>query len=88
MGTVEYELFARAIDENMRPDGTPARIAIVGNYDPTLDAVTLEDHFGVQLNTSVVDTWNFWRGIGWPYDSMADTVDLADPELPFIRRFS
>jgi hypothetical protein len=81
IGSMEYTLFARGIDENGRADGTPARFEIVGNYDPTLTSVTLTDHLGndVDINSGAVDTltWNFWKGEGWPYVTRLDTVDFA-----------
>jgi hypothetical protein len=87
---VEYEFSVRTIDEVGRPDGTPARAAIVGNFDPTLDSLRVSDHFGVPLDLSVVDTltWNFWRGQGWPYTSLLDTVDLSNPDFPFYKTFA
>lgn len=89
IGTVEYTFFVRGIDENSKPDGTPARVAIVGNYDPTLDNVTLEDQFGNQLDLATTDTltWNFWKGVGWPYSSPTDTIDFTRPSRPFKKTF-
>lgn len=91
IGSVEYDFFVRGIDENLRPDGTPARVSVVGNYDPTLTGVTFEDQLGNQIDVSsgVVDTltWNFWKGVGWPYTQLADTLDFLDPELPYFKRF-
>jgi hypothetical protein len=26
-------------------------------------------------------TWNFWKGVGWPYQSIYDTVDFSDPYI-------
>jgi hypothetical protein len=90
MGSVEYNFYARAVDEQGRGDGTPAHISIVGNFDPVLDEVSLEDHFGNQIDLAVLDTltWNFWRGVGWPYTTVDDTVDIADPDQPFIKEFA
>lgn len=91
IGTVEYDFYVRAVDENRRADGTPANVHIVGNYDPTLTNVTFEDHFGhlLDIDGVVVDTltWNFWRGVGWPYASTLDTVDVFDPDVPYIKHF-
>jgi hypothetical protein len=91
IGTVEYNFFVRGIDENLRPDGTPARVRVIGNYDPTLTSVTFQDHLGneVDINSGAVDTltWNFWKGVGWPYTSGFDTLDIFDPELRFFKRF-
>ncbi|MGD8414198.1 MAG: hypothetical protein PVF33_08190, partial [Candidatus Latescibacterota bacterium] len=77
IGSLNYELFARAVDELGRPDGTPPSIDIVGNWPPTLDSVAIVDHLGNSLDLSVVDTltWNFWMGEGFPYECECDTVD-------------
>jgi hypothetical protein len=75
IGSLEYEWYARGIDENGTPDGTPPFFRIVGNYDPTIDITFMADHFGKPLNVAVVDTmtWNFYKGIGWPYNAETDT---------------
>jgi hypothetical protein len=89
IGSSEYDLFVRAVDENFLSDQTPARVSIIGNFDPVLDDVSVEDHFGDLLNLAVHDTltWNFWRGKGWPYDSLLDTVDVFSPGYPFYKTF-
>jgi hypothetical protein len=90
IGSVEYTFYARGIDENDRPDGTPARVEIVGNYDPTLESVSLFDHLGNEVDispgTTGIVTWNFWKGIGWPYSSLQDTVDFAGGG-DYVKRF-
>ena len=77
IGSLNYELLARALDEHDRPDGTPPSIRIVGNYSPRLDSVAVQDHLGNRLDLSIVDTlrWNFWMGEGYPYQCECDTVD-------------
>jgi hypothetical protein len=78
MGSLDYDLYVRALDEHERADGTPPSIHIVGNYQPVLDSVAVEDHLGnrIDLSTFSTLTWNFWKGKGWPYVCMCDTVDL------------
>lgn len=80
IGSFEYDVQAVAVDENLTRDGTPATVHVIGNYDPTLDTFTMEDQFGAPVNTAVVDTvvWNFYKGIGWPYDAESDTVQTDD----------
>ena len=56
----------------------------------------------VDLGGGVVDTlrWNFWKGTSagidpfsglprsaWPYQAGTDTVDVGDPEAPYIKRY-
>lgn len=76
IASFEYDLMASAKDENGTRDGTPATVHIIGNYDPTLDTFAMEDHLGNPVNTAAIDTveWNFYKGIGWPYTSLSDTV--------------
>jgi hypothetical protein len=78
IGSLNYELYARAVDEFDRPDGTPPSVKVIGNFVPTLDSVAVVDHLGNSLDLSIVDTlrWNFFKGIGWPYQCRCDTVDF------------
>lgn len=80
IGSFEYDVKAVAVDENGTRDGTPASVHVIGNYDPTLDTYAMQDHFGAPMNTTTVDTlvWNFYKGIGWPYDAPSDTVQTDD----------
>ena len=80
IGSLNYELLARALDEHSRPDGSPPSIEIVGNFAPTLDSVAVEDHLGNRLDLSIVDTitWSFWKGEGYPYECECDTVDRSE----------
>jgi hypothetical protein len=79
IGSLEYDLTVHAIDEHGQPDGTPPSVHVIGNYDPTLDSVAVEDHLGNRIDLSTVDTieWNFWKGEGWPYVCNCDTVDAV-----------
>jgi hypothetical protein len=91
INSLEYVFQVRSIDEAGTPDGTPASVSIVGNYAPVLKTVSLEDHFGnpVDVSGTVVDTltWNFWKGVGWPYTTLADTVDLSVNPPVFVKTF-
>jgi len=88
VGSLEYDFSVRSIDENGTVDGTPASVHIVGNYDPTLDSIQLEDITPtlwdtpqpakvLNLTGAEPDTivWNFWKGVGWPY-AFPDTIDI------------
>jgi hypothetical protein len=88
--SAEMELFARAVDEHGRPDGTPPSVDVIGNFTPTLDSVVVADHLGNRLDLAVVDTvtWNFWKGEGWPYKDVTDTLELGGPEPKFVKTFS
>ena len=80
MGSNEYRWFIGAVDENNTRDGTPAEVPLIGNLNPTIDTYSIEDHFGNVVNLASLDTltWNFYKGIGWPYDSKDDTVQSDD----------
>lgn len=91
VNSLEYVFQARTIDEAGTPDGTPPSVSIVGNYAPVLKTVSLEDHFSNQVDASgtVVDTltWNFWKGVGWPYTAITDTIDFDVTPPVFKKTF-
>jgi hypothetical protein len=60
---------------------------VVGNFDPTIDTISIRDDNGTPLNLAVVDTlrWNFYKGVGWPYTAQEDT-QLWDGR--FYKRFA
>ena len=91
VGSLNYDFFARSIDENAQPDGTPPKFRIIGSFDPTLDSLALEDHLGNRIDMAQHDTltWNWWKGVGWPYSSQLDTLqfDIITGEVNFIKRF-
>ena len=61
VGSVEYEVFVRSLDEYGKPDGTPAKIDLVGNYDPVLDSVYIMDHMGNRVLEGDTIYWNWWK---------------------------
>jgi len=46
----------------------------------------MADHFDTAVNTAVVDTltWHFYKGIGWPYDDIRDTLQT---DLVYFKEF-
>ncbi len=78
-GSVEYEIFVRSLDEHDRPDGTPAMIELVGNFDPVLDECYLEDHLGNHVENGDTITWNWWRP--------ANTDTFNEITLKFEKKF-
>jgi len=71
IGSVEYKIRARAVDEYEKPDGTmfdpltgqpKSEIEIIGNYDPTLDLAVIQNYDGTTAPAGV-DTivWNWWN---------------------------
>jgi hypothetical protein len=63
IGSLEYDFFARSVDENLTPDGTWPSVHVIGNFDPFLDAYSLSDHLGNAVDLSGVDTltWDWWQ---------------------------
>ena len=61
IGSVNYQWFARGVDENGTVDGTPPSFKVVGNFQPIFHNASMVDHTGKSLNLSVVDTlyWDF-----------------------------
>jgi hypothetical protein len=61
IGSVEYEVFVRTLDEYGKADGTPAQIDLVGNFDPTLDSLYMMDHLGNRVFDGDTIYWNWWK---------------------------
>jgi hypothetical protein len=61
IGTVEYEISVRTLDEYGLDDGTPAMVEIAGNFNPTLDTYYLKDHLGNEVHNGDTLTWNWWQ---------------------------
>ena len=61
IGTVEYEVYIRSLDEHGKPDHTPASVELVGNFDPVLDDCHLSDHLDNTIGHGDTITWNWWR---------------------------
>jgi hypothetical protein len=61
IGSVEYEVSVRTLDEYGLEDGTPAAIEVIGNFDPNLDTYFLKDHLGNEVHDGDTLTWNWWQ---------------------------
>ena len=61
IGSVEYEVFVRSLDEYGKPDRTPSRIEFVGNFDPVLDSFYVMDHLGNRVFDEDTLYWNWWK---------------------------
>jgi len=71
LGSAEYKIRARAVDEYGTPDGTlfdpltgeaKSEVEVIGNYDPTLDLAVIENYDGATASANG-DTivWNWWN---------------------------
>jgi len=78
VGSLEYEFSARALDEWGAAHLSGVSAFIVGNFNPTMDAFTVEDQNGRAMNASSMDTltWDWWR------PANTDTIDFRfDPPI-------
>ncbi len=81
IGTVEYEIYIRSVDENGKYDGTPDTVRIVGNYDPVLDSFEIVDHRGNIAMDGDTVTWNWWKPVN------SDTVVGSGPDMHYQKKF-
>ncbi len=58
IGSVEYVVSARTTNLT-GPDPTPPSFSIVGNFDPTLDSLSLENHDGTVINANDTIVWDW-----------------------------
>lgn len=88
IGTWDYSLRVRAVDEYGKPDGSmfdpltgkaKSEVFISGNFDPTLDSAALTNYDGAVVSETV-DTvvWDWWN------PANADTIDLSTGEAKKI----
>jgi hypothetical protein len=78
MGSVEYTVRVRSVDEFDVPDATPAGFPIIGNLQPTLDDHAIENHDGTAVGDGETVMWDWWNPANY-HGSIADTLDLSDP---------
>jgi len=88
IGSFEYKIRARALDEQGKADGTmtdpltgrvKSEIQIIGNYDPTLDDTFVLNYDGVVASADVdTITWDWWHPANFT-GNPDDTLE-TDPE--------
>jgi hypothetical protein len=61
IGSVEYEISVRSLDEHFRPDGTMDMVKLIGNFDPVLNECYLTSHLGQTVGHLDTLSWNWWR---------------------------
>ncbi len=81
IGSVEYTINVRSLDEHEKNDGTPASVMIIGNYDPVLDSFGIEDHLGNIAMDGDTLTWNWWKPVN------SDTVVGEGPDMHYEKQF-
>jgi hypothetical protein len=75
VGSVDYTVRARSVDQFDRPDVSPATLAIVGNFPPTLDTQFLANYTGAMAADGDTVSWNWWRPANY-HGSMGDTIEV------------
>lgn len=60
IGSVDYTIFARAVDQYDVPDPTPPQLELVGNFAPTLDGFALRDMNGATVADGDTIVWDWW----------------------------
>jgi len=71
IGSVEYVVRARAIDQFNRTDTIPPAVEIIGNYAPTLDGQSIENYDGTTVADGDTVLWDWWNPANTP-----DTIDV------------
>ena len=83
IGTVEYILRARTVDQFDRSDMSPAEIEIVGNFPPSLDTQAIIDQDGATVAEADTVVWDWWQPANAP-----DTIDTSvTTEVIVVKRF-
>lgn len=94
IGTWDYKLRVRAVDEYGKPDGTmfyteegrthvpKSEVSIIGNFDPTLDDGVVASYDGA-VASSDGDTivWDWWRPANYP-----DTMEFDPDGTRFVKK--
>ena len=96
IGSLEYTIRTRAVDEYGRPDGTMydaatglarSEIEIIGNFDPTLDETFFVNYDGTTI-PSDGDTivWDWWNPANYHGNPM-DTLDFGSGQIAVVKTF-
>jgi hypothetical protein len=85
MGSAEYMVKFRAVDEFNRPDRTPAGVRIFGNLSPTLDDFGIGHYDGTVAGDGDSIVWDWWNPANF-HGASGDTLDLSDPPNIWIVR--
>lgn len=78
IGSLEYTVRARSVDQYGRPDPEPAEVEIIGNFDPFLNGLEVMGPDGEVIADGDTILWDWWT----PADS---SVDVGNQEL--VKRF-
>jgi len=87
VGSREYTMRARSVDEYGRPDGTPAAIDVIGNFDPTMDNFWLENWDGTVIGDGDTIFWDWWNPANYT-GSPLDTLEFDPPTIRVVKEYS
>jgi hypothetical protein len=83
MGTVDYKVRLRAVDEFGVPDPTPAEVPIVANFQPTLDEFGIEHYDGTLVGDGGSVVWDWWNPANY-HGSRLDTLDFSNVDTLYV----
>lgn len=86
IGGLEYTVRIRSVDEFDVPDATPALLPIVGNFEPTLDDVRIENHDGTVVGYGDSIVWDWWNPANY-HGFIGDTLDIDPPNIWVVKDF-
>jgi hypothetical protein len=86
IGSAEYLVRIRSVDEFGRPDLTPAGVRIVGNFVPTLDDISIERHDGTLAGDEDSVVWDWWNPANY-HGSISDTLEIEPPNIWVVKEY-
>jgi len=87
IGSQEYTVRARAVDDQGRSDNAPPEISLMGNFPPTLDEHYLEDCDGTKIEDGDTLFWNWWDPCNYT-GSTLDTLEIIAPDIRVIKTWT
>jgi hypothetical protein len=86
MGSVEYLVRFRSVDEFGTVDLTPEGVRIFGNLAPTLDDFAIERHDGSLAVDGDSVVWDWWNPANY-HGSISDTLEIESPNIWVVKEF-
>lgn len=88
LGTEDYVVRVRALDEFAKADGTPFTVPITGNFSPTIDGFSISNHDGTVAGDGDTITWDWFKpaNLNNP-PTFLDTLDFTSIPPRVVKRF-
>lgn len=83
VGSEDYEIRVRTVDEYAKPDGTPDWVNISASFTPTIDSHGLVNYDGNAVPDGDTLWWDWFSPANFQ-GSTLDTLDFSDPFNPEI----